>query len=94
MPLLNLFKKLAIIFCICNNAFIINGGNMQISELIEFYGSDIKAAAALGFSHESFKNWVKSNEIPYPSQCVIQVETGGKFTAAKYLGEFNHVSTS
>ena len=54
---------------------------MKIKELIDFYHSEIKAAAALGFSHQTFKNWVKSNDIPYESQCVIQIKTNGKFVA-------------
>jgi hypothetical protein len=55
---------------------------MKLDELIQEYGSEIKVAAELGFSHQSVKNWKDDNgNIPFNSQCVIEVKTKGKFKA-------------
>jgi hypothetical protein len=54
---------------------------MKLDELIQEYGSEIKVAAELGFSHQSVKNWKASGFIPFDSQCVIQVKTNSKFKA-------------
>lgn len=61
---------------------------MKLQELIEHYGNDIRVAAALGFSHQSVKNWRAAGVIPESAQCIIQVRTNNKFIADVDIGEY------
>lgn len=61
---------------------------MKLQDLIDFYGNEIKVAAALGFSHQSVKNWRAAGVIPESAQCVIQVKTNNKFIADVDIGDY------
>jgi hypothetical protein len=50
---------------------------MTYEELINHFGSDIKAAAELGFSVTAVKNWANST-IPRNTQYAIQALTENK----------------
>jgi DNA-binding transcriptional regulator YdaS (Cro superfamily) len=53
---------------------------MTTQDLIEYYGSKIKAAAALGVSLTTINNWEKKG-IPHIKQLAIQTITKGKLKA-------------
>lgn len=57
--------------------------NMTPSQLIKFYGDDIRTAAALGKSQKCIQNWVKKSAIPYWSQLAIQAISCNKLKASK-----------
>ena len=54
---------------------------MTMQELIDYYGSEIKVAAAIGMSHQTIKNWVHSQVIPRTAQLAIQTISKGKLKA-------------
>jgi hypothetical protein len=55
---------------------------MTYNQLIKHFGTVRKAAAFLDVSTQCIYKWGNSG-IPYESQAVIQVETGGKLKADK-----------
>ena len=57
---------------------------MTYTELITHFGSEIKAAAALGFSQTAIKNW-SGVDIPRLSQLAIQTLTENKLLADENL---------
>lgn len=54
---------------------------MKPSELINFYGNKTKAAAGIGVSVQTIKNWEKANLIPPLMQAAIQTLTKNKLRA-------------
>ena len=54
---------------------------MTPNEVIEYYGSKIKAAAEIGVSEQAVKNWVAADSIPRLTQLAIQTLTKNKLKA-------------
>lgn len=54
---------------------------MKPSEVIEHYKTDVRAAAEIGVSYQSIKNWLKNGKVPRISQLAIQTLTKGKLKA-------------
>ena len=44
---------------------------MSVQELLDFYGSDNKAALNLGITVQAVRKWKANNVIPRWSQCAI-----------------------
>jgi DNA-binding transcriptional regulator YdaS (Cro superfamily) len=55
---------------------------MDFNELIAYYGTQQKAADAIGIHQSSVAEW-KTNGIPIPRQYQIQVLTDGKLKASQ-----------
>lgn len=55
---------------------------MTIDEVIKHYGGEMMAAAALGVSHQTIKNW-KCLGIPKVRQSDIQLKSQNKLKAEK-----------
>ncbi len=55
--------------------------SMTYAELIEFYGTQSKAAAKLGFSRPTLSNWKARGAIPEGPQAWIQILTKNKLKA-------------
>jgi hypothetical protein len=61
-----------------------NGGlKMNAHQLVKFYGNEVKAAAGVGVSQQSIRNWLKINAVPEVYQLAIQSLTDGKLKADK-----------
>lgn len=54
---------------------------MNAKEVIEYYGSEVKAAASIGVSYQSVRNWRVNGKVPRISQLAIQTLTKGKLKA-------------
>ena len=54
---------------------------MTTDELINHFGTQQKAAKAIGISQPSVAGWIKAGSIPLPRQYQIQVITGGALQA-------------
>jgi DNA-binding transcriptional regulator YdaS (Cro superfamily) len=54
---------------------------MKIEQVIKFYGNEIKAAAEIGVTAPTIKNWEKG--IPRLAQLAIETLTKGKLKADK-----------
>ena len=54
---------------------------MKPKDLIEYYGSKIKAAAQIGVSETTIRNWIASERVPKLIQLAIQTLTKGKLKA-------------
>lgn len=54
---------------------------MNPKEVVEHYGNPTRAAAAIGVTEQSIRNWVKSGEIPNLVQLALQTLTKGKLKA-------------
>lgn len=52
---------------------------MKLNDLITHFGTQKKAASAVGVSQAQISRW--HNGIPYPRQCQIQLLTGGLLVA-------------
>ena len=55
---------------------------MTIDEVIKYYGGEMMAAASLGVSHQTIKNW-KDSGIPKIRQSDIQLKSNNKLKADK-----------
>ena len=55
--------------------------HMTTEELINHFGTQQKAARAIGISQPSVAGWIKAGRIPLPRQYQIQVITGGALKA-------------
>lgn len=58
---------------------------MKYKDLIEHYGSELKAAAELGISPTTIANWGKADFIPRISQLAIQTLTKGYLLADEFI---------
>ncbi len=56
---------------------------MLLEELHEHYGTYTDMSRALGLGNTTYLLWQRRGYIPYPSQCVIEVETNRKFKASR-----------
>lgn len=55
---------------------------MTAQQLVDYYKSKVKAAAAIGCSEQTIKNWLASEKgIPHIKQLAIQTLTKGKLKA-------------
>lgn len=54
---------------------------MKPNDVIEYYKSRIKAAAEIGVTEQTIKNWIELDEIPRLPQLAIQTLTKGKLKA-------------
>lgn len=54
---------------------------MKPSELLEHYKTKVKAAADIGVTEQTIKNWEAANEIPRLMQLAIQTLTKNKLKA-------------
>ena len=57
---------------------------MNIQDVKGHYGTLLEAAKKTGMTPQSFFGWQRNGGlIPYPSQCVIQVESEGELIAER-----------
>ena len=56
---------------------------MKISEVLEHYRGEVRAAAYIGVSYQTILNWKAKNEIPRLAQLAIQTLTKNKLIADK-----------
>lgn len=56
---------------------------MTADQIIKYYGGELQAAAAIGKSHQTIKNWLSGGRIPHNTQQFIQSVTLGKLKADK-----------
>ena len=56
---------------------------MKPQDLLDHYGSQIKAAAQIGVSETTIRNWIASDKVPKLTQLAIQALTKGKLKAEK-----------
>lgn len=56
---------------------------MKPLEVIEYFGSQDKAAKALSISQPALSKWVKSGEVPKLRQYQIEKVTNGKLKTSK-----------
>ena len=54
---------------------------MTYDEVITHYGTVLKAAAKLGYTHQAIYAWKSAGTIPLRAQKHIQAETRGKLRA-------------
>lgn len=54
---------------------------MNTTELLKFYGSDLKAAVSIGVSGQTIRNWIGAKKIPDHMQLAIQTLSKGKLKA-------------
>lgn len=54
---------------------------MKPNDLIEYYKGEVKAAAEIGVSVTTVRNWIASNKIPRLKQYAIQALTKNKLKA-------------
>lgn len=54
---------------------------MTPREVIDFYGTQKHAAAAIGISQASVSEWVSNGYVPLGRQYELQVLTGGRLKA-------------
>ena len=54
---------------------------MTPSELIDYYKTKVKAAAEIGVTEQTIKNWESANNIPRLMQLAIQAITKNKLKA-------------
>lgn len=54
---------------------------MTPQEVVQHYGTQIKAAAEIGVTEQSIKNWVKAEKMPRIYQLAVQTLTKGKLKA-------------
>lgn len=57
---------------------------MKPRDVIEFYGTQQKAADALGCRQQSVQKWLKAGFIPPLRQFQIEALTGGKLKANRH----------
>jgi hypothetical protein len=53
---------------------------MDIQDLIRHYGTQAKAAEAIGYTRQAIHRW-KSVGIPMEAQCFYEIKTNGKIKA-------------
>lgn len=58
---------------------------MTVDEVYEFFGSAVKATAAIGLKRANFSLWVKNRRIPLKSQKKFEKVTQGKLIANEEL---------
>lgn len=58
---------------------------MKPNEIINHYGSPVKAAYKIGVSLQAVHNWINNGKVPRLSQLAIQTLTRGKLKADKDL---------
>lgn len=56
---------------------------MSPKELIEYFGSEVKVAAAVGVSQQAVRVWSSKDKIPRLTQFAIQAITKNKLVADK-----------
>lgn len=57
---------------------------MTVDQIIKYYGGKTLAAVALGYTLQSLRDWRKAkNGIPLRTQCMIEIETGGRLKAER-----------
>jgi hypothetical protein len=56
---------------------------MTPKQVIKHFGSVQKTALAIGMTTQCVYKWQKNNEIPYPSQRIIELLTDHKLEAKK-----------
>lgn len=56
---------------------------MTPKQLIEYFGSEVKVAAAVGVSQQAVRVWRKNESIPRITQLAIQTLTKNKLVADK-----------
>jgi hypothetical protein len=54
---------------------------MTVTELIDFYGSEVKVAAALNLNQATVRRWRINNNIPWLTQLAVEHLTKGKLKA-------------
>lgn len=54
---------------------------MKPNDVIEFFGTQQKAAVALSLTQSAVAHWVKAGEIPLVRQAHIQLVTNGQLVA-------------
>lgn len=54
---------------------------MKPQEIIDYYKTKVKAAAEIGVTEQTIKNWEKNNEVPMIVQLAVQTLTKGKLKA-------------
>jgi hypothetical protein len=61
---------------------------MNFDQLIKYYGGEMKAAAEIGVSHQTIKNWKNSKDgIPRTQQLAIQTLTHNKLKADRVVAK-------
>lgn len=55
--------------------------NMTPQEVIQHFGTQVKAAQALGIKQSSVAGWIKNGVVPEGRQYQIQLLTGGQLRA-------------
>ena len=55
--------------------------NMSPDELVKHYGNQVKAAAEIGVSENTVRNWLVANKVPTLVQLAVQTLTKGKLKA-------------
>lgn len=58
---------------------------MTPQQIIEHYGSPVRAASKIGVSLPAVHTWIKNGKVPRLSQLAIQTLTRGKLKADKDL---------
>ena len=58
---------------------------MEFDKVIQYFGTQVKAAAALGINQSSIAAW-KRNGIPVPRQYQIEVVSGGALKVSLPVG--------
>lgn len=56
---------------------------MSIQEIYDYYGTIIKAAAAVGVTRQTFHVWMRKNKIPKKYENLYQQHSKGRLKAAK-----------
>ena len=56
---------------------------MKPEEIVSYYGTQVKAAAALGVDQSSISNWCTAGKVPLVRQYQVQLATRGKLKADK-----------
>ena len=54
---------------------------MTPEQVVQHYGSQTAAAAALGYGQSSVANWIARGKVPALSQLKLEILTGGKLKA-------------
>ncbi len=63
-----------------------DNGSMTYQELIDFYGTQAKAAEALGLKQPSVAGWQKEG-VPAPRQAQYELLTDGRLKADRPIAE-------
>ncbi len=54
---------------------------MNAKQVVEFFGTQVKAAQALGIAQSSIAEWVSSGDVPMVRQYQIEIATEGQLRA-------------